>query len=244
MYPSVSTILSSLADKSYLEQWKAKVGEKEAERIRIESANYGNKTHAKIEANIKIKKKSEKKKLKKDLQIFSDDFIIPIKWGGKALVEYPVIWKKGNVGFGGTIDYVAEFKKPLFLINGETININYGLVDWKNPLKTKRPIMEKKDGTEYYPLTNYFLQTAAYTAAYNQNIGCKEKGINQNLVVCNPRDTVRAIHIFYCNPSKVLFYWEIFQELLECYYSKKNFDWDELYLKIKEQQMYPERIKM
>lgn len=250
IYPSVSTIISMLEDKSFLQAWKDKVGQEEAEKIRKDCASKGNKIHDTIEKNTKIKKKTEKAKLKKDLQRFTDDFISPIKWGGRNLVEHPMIWKdstKELVGFGGTTDYIAHFRRSLFTVSGQIVDIDKALIDWKNPLKTKRPIMQRRDGSEYYPLTKYFLQTAAYTAAYNQNIGSRGDnniGINKNIVVCNPQDTVKAIHIYYCSPVKVFFYWEIFKQLLDCYFNNYDFDWQYLDERIKSENMLPELIKM
>lgn len=45
LYPSVTTILSSMADKSGLDEWREKVGEEEANRVTRRSATRGTNVH-------------------------------------------------------------------------------------------------------------------------------------------------------------------------------------------------------
>ena len=50
--PSVTTILDKTKDKTYLDRWKAKVGNEEAERIKNYSSKRGTSMHKFIEKHI------------------------------------------------------------------------------------------------------------------------------------------------------------------------------------------------
>ena len=51
--PSVTTILGTTSDDSWLDGWRARVGEEEAERIREEAAAIGTAMHESLEAHLR-----------------------------------------------------------------------------------------------------------------------------------------------------------------------------------------------
>ena len=52
-YISVTTLLDQTKDKTFLNEWKARVGEEEAQRITTHAANTGTKLHKKVEQYLK-----------------------------------------------------------------------------------------------------------------------------------------------------------------------------------------------
>lgn len=267
-FPSVSEILNKMGDKTYLERWKISVGHKtlteiehklppkekekliikrgtiECQKIQVSSRDRGNEIHSQIEENV-LNPKNKIKLEKKQLSIFTDEYITPVKWGDSPMIETKVMWSKGDVGFGGTFDYFAEFKKPLkdYKSNRE-VTIPKALIDWKNPLNIKYAEGWSRESGRYYPLTKYFLQASAYVGALNQMNENTDLKVNKTMVVLNPQKSKNTIYLYYCDSFKTSFYWEKFKEILDCYFSNKKFDWAKLNKEIEQNKAVPKRITL
>lgn len=264
-FPSVSTILNKMKDNKHLEKWKKDLalktlteqekklpdeekekvikirGEIEAQKIQKMSQNRGTKIHNQIEENV-LNPNNKVLLEKKQLDSFLSDYISPVLYDGKPLVETPVLWTDNRIGFGGTFDFYALFKKDLKdYKTDKKIQLNKALIDWKNPLNVKYAESWSKSSGKYYPLTPYFLQCAAYAGALNQMVE-KEYKVNTLMVVLNPQKSKNTIYLYYCDSYKTNFYWKKFKELLDCYFENKTFDWEKLNKDIDSKDVIPTRV--
>lgn len=264
-FPSVSTILNKMKDNKHLERWKTDLalktltetekklppvekervikirGEIEAQKIQKMSQTRGTKIHNQIEENV-LNPNNKVLLEKKQLDSFLSDYISPVLYGDKPLVETPVLWTDNKIGFGGTFDFYAEFKKELKdYKTDKKVQINKALIDWKNPLNVKYAESWSKNSGKYYPLTTYFLQCAAYAGALNQMVE-KEYKVNTLMVVLNPQKSKNTIYLYYCDSYKTNFYWKKFKELLNCYFENKTFDWEKLNKDIESKDVIPTRV--
>ena len=159
--PSVTTILSRTKDQSFLDKWKARVGEREAERIKNVASKRGTSMHKFIENHITGEGYDDLTEIgqqaKPMAQKIIDTGLTPITeyYGSEVTLHYPGL-------YAGSTDLVC-------LHNGkETI------ADFKQSNRPKR-----EDWIE-----DYFLQIAAYSmchdAVYGSNI---EQGV---IMICTP----------------------------------------------------------
>ena len=160
--PSVTTILSKTKDKSFLKKWRAKVGEKEAEKIIRDSAKIGTALHLYIERFVNGDKykdltevgvQAEKMAQKIIDEAFKD---ITEIWGSEVHLYNP-----GK--YAGTTDMVGVYKgRPT-------------IIDFK---QTNRP--KKREWVQ-----DYLMQLAAYAAAHNAMFDTE---IEQGVVLMCSRD--------------------------------------------------------
>ena len=138
VFPSVTTVLGKAQDKTALNEWRARVGEAEANKISTQAANRGTAIHDMLEKYVKgedyranqmpinmLMFDSIKKKLDENLTAV---------YG----IEYP-LWSK-RLYTAGTTDMIAEY-------NGVT-----SIVDFK----TSRRLKEESW------IESYFLQSTVY----------------------------------------------------------------------------------
>ena len=146
--PSVTSILSttkSEEDKAAIEAWKARVGPKEAERIKNEASSRGTSMHSYLESFLQNKFNleliEEDNKAKKMAEEIIDNGLkknLSEVWGAEATLYYP-----GK--YAGTADCVGIYNK------------RESILDFKQKNKAARE--------EY--IEDYFLQLGAYTLAHN-----------------------------------------------------------------------------
>lgn len=145
--PSVTTILDKTSDKTFLREWRKRVGDKNAKRITQESANLGTKVHNTIEKYIKGEEWDNfgtnfiSKMAENCCKRIIDDGLFHTKevWGQEVHIIAPEL-------YAGTIDCVGIYKgKP-------------AIIDFKTSIK-----MKKREWLE-----NYFLQCTAYAMAHNE----------------------------------------------------------------------------
>ena len=159
--PSVTTILSATANKQFLKDWKAKVGEAEADRIKNHSSNRGTCMHKFLEHYILGTGCVDLTAIGQEARPMADKIIevglTPVEeyYGSEVMLHYPGL-------YAGSTDLVC-------LHNGmETI------VDFK---QANRP--KKEEWIE-----DYYLQIAAYALAHDYVYGSKiEQGV---IMVCTP----------------------------------------------------------
>ena len=160
--PSVTTILSKTKDKTFLKQWRAKVGEANAEKIIRDSAQIGTALHLYIERLVngekykdltKIGIQAEKMAKKIVEEAFKD---ITEVWGSEVHLYNP-----GK--YAGTADMIAIYKgRP-------------AIIDFK---QTNRP--KKREWIQ-----DYLMQLAAYAQAHNALFNTE---IDQGVVLMCSRD--------------------------------------------------------
>ena len=160
--PSVTTILSKTKDKTFLKQWRAKVGEKKAEEIIKSAGQIGTALHLYIERFVngdkykdltEIGVQAEKMAQKIIDEAFND---ITEIWGSEVHLYYP-----GR--YAGTTDMIGVYKgRPT-------------IIDFK---QTNRP--KKREWVQ-----DYLMQLSAYAVAHNKLFNTE---IDQGVVLMCSRD--------------------------------------------------------
>ena len=159
--PSGTTILDKTKDKSYLDKWRAKVGDEEAERIKNLSSKRGTSMHKFIENHITGEGYDDLTEIgqqaKPMAQKIIDIGLTPITeyYGSEVSLYYPGL-------YAGSTDLVC-------IHNGkETI------IDFKQANRPKREDW----------IQDYFLQIGAYAMAHDHVHGSNiEQGV---IMVCTP----------------------------------------------------------
>ena len=159
--PSVTTILGATKDQKFLKDWKAKVGEKEADRIKNVSSSRGTSMHKFLESFVTGVGYDDLTELGQAAKPMAEKImevgLAPVDeyYGSEVTLHYPGL-------YAGQTDLVC-------LHNGyETI------VDFK---QANRP--KKKEWIE-----DYYLQIAAYAMAHDYVYGSE---IRQGVImVCTP----------------------------------------------------------
>ena len=159
--PSVTTILGATKDQKFLKDWKAKVGEKEADRIKNVSSSRGTSMHNFLESFVTGVGYDDLTELGQAAKPMAEKImevgLAPVDeyYGSEVTLHYPGL-------YAGQTDLVC-------LHNGyETI------VDFK---QANRP--KKKEWIE-----DYYLQIAAYAMAHDYVYGSE---IRQGVImVCTP----------------------------------------------------------
>lgn len=154
--PSVTTILDSTADKSFLVEWEARVGKKKAEAIRNEAAGLGTLLHTHMECHIQSIDRPGGNNIGRMLARRMADVIIEKAmprvsevWGFEIPLWFPGL-------YAGTTDLVGLFDDEP------------AIMDYKTTKK-----MKSRD-----KITDYFDQTVAYGLAHNEVFGSNiRKGV-------------------------------------------------------------------
>jgi genome maintenance exonuclease 1 len=143
---SVTTILDSTKDKTFLIEWRKRVGDSEANRISKEASGLGTLMHLHLENYVIGKPRPEGNNLVQTMaRSMADTMIneafpnVDEVWGIEASLYYPGL-------YAGTSDMIGVWKgKP-------------AIIDHKTTTKPK-----KKEWIE-----DYFLQCCAYALAHNE----------------------------------------------------------------------------
>ena len=160
--PSVTTVLSKTKDKSGLDRWRKRVGEKTAEKIIADSARIGTALHLYIEHYVNghgYKDLTDVgKKAQTMAQVIIDEGLKDVTeiWGSEVHLYYP-----GK--YAGTTDMVGLYKgRP-------------AIIDFKQTNKPK-----KREWVQ-----DYLMQLAAYAHAHNNLFNTE---IDQGVVLMCSRD--------------------------------------------------------
>ena len=188
--PSVTTILGATKNQQFLKDWKAKVGEQEAERIKNVSSSRGTSMHKFLENYITGVGYDDLTALGQEAKAMAQKVIdvglTPVEeyYGSEVTLYYPGL-------YAGSTDLVCLHN------NLETV------VDFK---QANRP--KKKEWIE-----DYYLQSAAYAMAHdyvhNSNI---EQGV---IMVCTPDLYYQE---FVVNGAELRQYKHKFLKRLDMYY--------------------------
>jgi genome maintenance exonuclease 1 len=157
LYPSITTVLSSY-NKQGLMEWRARVGEEEANRISTKASNRGTKVHDTIEKYLLNELTSmrlnllmpDMKEMFMKIRPYLDKHVGMI-YG----IEQPLY--SNELKISGTCDCIAEWDGVL------------SIIDWKTANYQKE---------ESY-IGNYFMQTSAYAEMFEERTGVS---INQVVV--------------------------------------------------------------
>ena len=160
--PSVTTVLSKTKDKSGLDRWRKRVGEKTAEKIIADSARIGTALHLYIEHYVNghgYKDLTDVgKKAQTMAQVIIDEGLKDVTeiWGSEVHLYYP-----GK--YAGTTDMVGLYKgRP-------------AIIDFKQTNKPK-----KREWVQ-----DFLMQLAAYAHAHNNLFNTE---IDQGVVLMCSRD--------------------------------------------------------
>ena len=150
--PSVTTILSATKDRRFLDNWRRRVGEKEADRIMQQASTIGTEMHQVLEYYLTgqgyFNAMEEGTKPRMMAKTILDNIKIDEVWGNEISLEY-------QNKFAGTCDLTAvAYGKP-------------SIIDWKQTNKLK-----KEEWVE-----DYKLQLGAYYLAHTANYGPIEQGV-------------------------------------------------------------------
>ena len=189
--PSVTTVLDSTKDKTFLIEWRKRVGDAEATRISTESAGLGTLVHTHLE-NFVIGK--DRPQGNNQVQIMAkamaDTMIdeafgdIDEVWGIEAALYYPEL-------YAGTSDMIGVHKGQPAIIDHKT---------------TKKP--KKKEWIE-----DYFLQCCAYALAHNELHGTDIKKAVINIV-----DRDAKLQSFIIEGNEFDHYSELWTRRVDQYY--------------------------
>ena len=159
--PSVTTILSRTKDQTFINDWKAKVGEKKAEEIKNLSSKRGTSMHKYLENYILGKGYEDLTTLGQESKRMAEKVIevglLPVSgyYGSEVTLHYPGL-------YAGSTDLVGVH------------NDMDTFIDFKQANRPKR--------AEW--IEDYFLQIAAYAMAHDYVHGSK---IRQGVImVCTP----------------------------------------------------------
>ena len=146
-YPSITTVLGA-GDKSWLYDWRARVGEEEANRVSHHASVRGSKVHDLMEKYVAGEEIDERKLM--PLHKASFKKLAPIM--DEHLSEWYVQEKKmwsDHLGVAGMMDLAGRWD-----------NVR-SVVDYK----TSRRVKEKEE------ISNYFIQECAYSIMFEERTG-------------------------------------------------------------------------
>ena len=150
-YPSITTVLSILS-KDKIQEWRKKVGEAEANKISQQASVRGTAVHQLAEDYLNNKEDWKKGAMPSNL--FSFNHIKPIldKNINNIYMQEAFLYSD-RLSTAGQVDCIAEYEGKL------------SIIDFKTSRKPKKE--------EW--ITNYFIQTAFYAAAFYERTGLKAK---------------------------------------------------------------------
>jgi hypothetical protein len=188
---SVTTILDKTKDKTFLMEWRKRVGDAEANRISKEAAGLGTLMHLHLENFVLGKPRPTGSNLvqtmAKDMAdtMINEAFVhVGEVWGIEAPLYYPGL-------YAGTSDMIGLWKgKP-------------AIIDHKTTNKPK-----KKEWIE-----DYFLQCCAYALAHNE-----VHGTDINTCAINIIDRNAALQSFVIEGSEFDHYAELWTKRVDQFY--------------------------
>lgn len=145
-YPSVTTVLSHLK-KDSIEEWKARVGAEEAQKVMTKAARRGTRVHTMCEDFLNNRFEALRY-MPMDIELFNS--VKPILQNNinNIYCQEQRMWSD-HLKLAGTVDCIAEYDGTL------------SIIDFKTSAKTKP--------REW--ITNYFMQEAAYAIMFEERTG-------------------------------------------------------------------------
>jgi len=155
-YPSITTVLSILG-KEQIQKWKERVGEDEAKKISTQASVRGTAVHQLAEDYLNNKEDWSKGAMPTNLFAFNQ--IKPILDKNISSVWFQEVFLYSDrIKCAGQVDCIGEYEGKL------------SIIDFKTSRKPKKE--------EW--ITNYFIQTAFYAAAFYERTGI---AIKQGVII-------------------------------------------------------------
>lgn len=153
-YPSVTTVLSILSKQAIME-WRARVGEEEANKISRQAAGRGTAVHAIAEDYVNNVEDWKGKHMPANIASFMDIKPILDERLDNIWMQETFVYSD-KLKCGGQLDCIGEFDGELSIVD----------------FKTSRRVKKEKD------ITSYFMQMAFYAAAFYERTGIPiKKGV-------------------------------------------------------------------
>lgn len=146
-YPSITTVLSILSRK-FLQEWRQRVGEAEANRISKAAASRGTSLHSVIEYYLNNQKLPADFRLTPTVKLMFQR-MRPLLHKIDNIVAQEIPLYSDELMVAGRCDTIAEYNGKL------------SIIDFKSSTKAK-----KKDW-----ISNYFYQTTAYALMFEERTG-------------------------------------------------------------------------
>lgn len=153
-YPSVTTVLGAASDTSWLEAWKARVGEEQVRKVSAQAARRGTAVHELAEEYLKNNPKYTKGHMPANIATFNQ--IKPILNEHVSTVyglEVPLYSDKLRVA--GRVDCLALWNNELSIID----------------FKTSKRVKHRED------ISNYFIQASCYAFMTFERTGLLPKQV-------------------------------------------------------------------
>ena len=166
-YPSITTVLSILS-RDGIAEWRAKVGEKEANRISTQAARRGTNVHLMCEDYINNKLDS-KKFLPHEREMFNAIKPVLDENIDNVVAQEVPLWSS-YLGIAGRVDCIAEYNGRL------------SVIDFKTSRKTKRK--------EW--IGSYFQQASAYCVMFEERT---KTPIDQIVIIVAVEDGTSQVFI-------------------------------------------------
>ena len=179
-YPSITTLLSATANNFYLQLWREKIGDKEADRIRDEAADRGTLIHEYLERYWnKEDIYPDLKKESPDVRKMTHNLIgVTEQNFTKVYGQEEVVYSK-RLGYAGRVDVIGEW-------NGVP-----AIIDFKTARKKK----------EISHIRDYYIQVSAYAYAHNELYGSNFKKIVILVTVENYKVQIFESNALYYIPD-------------------------------------------
>lgn len=149
-YPSITTMLGGTIEpekKKYLDNWKARVGSKEAQRISEAACNRGTNTHLMLERFLRNEDPQLDTFPPEHVKVFNS-LRLEVKKINKVYGQEVVLYSD-ILGIAGRCDLIAEYKGVL------------SIVDYKTSTRVKSAD----------EIGDYWIQCAFYAMAHNEMFG-------------------------------------------------------------------------
>jgi genome maintenance exonuclease 1 len=159
LYPSVTTILSTYGDKSYLNEWRDAVGHEVADKITKDSADRGTLLHDNCERYLEGKPLTFDMFQQSQKEMFN--YFLPVLNSIEEIHAMETYLWSDRLRCAGAVDLIAVREGELRVI------------DWKNSRRYK----SKED------IPTYFMQMAAYAYMFWERTGVLVKTIEVVIAV-------------------------------------------------------------
>jgi len=151
-YPSVTTVIGAVSDKSWLDAWKKRVGEEQAEKIKAQAGRRGTAVHELAEQYLRNNRNYKSGHMPGNIETFSKMKPFLDKHVGKIYgLEVPLYSDKLKTA--GRVDVLAEWNKILSIVD----------------FKTSRSVKTRDD------IHDYFIQESAYAFMVFERTGLLPK---------------------------------------------------------------------
>lgn len=192
-YPSVTTVLSSTGDKSWVDAWKEQVGSAKAQAIMERATKRGTAVHDMIERYLKNEPHPADGHERANVGLFNQiKLLLNRRIGEIRAQEVPLY--SDSLRIAGRVDCVAEYDGVLSIVDFKTST---------NP---------KKDAESIH---DYFLQCTAYAVMYYEMYGVPI----EHLVIVMAVENSMVPMIF---KGEIFDYLEPLQQRVNSYYKRKQ----------------------